>query len=149
MGRLSLSPITIKAATQFVRAHHRHSRPPSGGLFAVGVRLDGSLVGVAIAGRPVSRVLDDGGTIEITRCCTIGEKNACSMLYGALCRAATALGYDKAITYTRATEEGISLIASGFVWTARVKASSWDRPNRTRVVVASEVVEKVRWERQL
>ena len=37
-------------------------------------------------------------TLEVTRLCTTGEKNACSMLYAAAARAAKAIGYRKIVT---------------------------------------------------
>jgi hypothetical protein len=75
----------------------------------------GELVGVGIAGRPTSKEYDDRTTLEITRVCSDGTRNACSMLYGALARAAKALGYECVITYTREDEPGASLRAAGFV----------------------------------
>ena len=82
--------------------------------------MDGNLVGVAVAGRPVARGLQDGRTVEITRVCldptspaTISD-NAASRLYGALCRAASALGYRRAVSYTLEDEIGTSLRAAGF-----------------------------------
>lgn len=71
-------PLTIKEANEFVRQYHRHSSPTPGGKFAIGCVKGGLLVGVAIAGRPVARGLDDGMTLEITRVCTNGTKNATS-----------------------------------------------------------------------
>ena len=67
-----------------------------------------------MVGRPVARHLDDGLTLEINRNCTDGTKNACTMLYGAACRAAKALGYKRIVTYTRASEPGTSLKASNW-----------------------------------
>ena len=64
---------------------------------------------------PYRRHLDDGRTLEVTRCCTDGAKNAASMLYGAAWRATKALGYRRLITYTLAEEPGTSLRAAG--WT--------------------------------
>ena len=75
---------------------------------------------MVIAGRPVSRYLDDGRTLEVTRLCTNGTKNACSFLYAAAARAAAAMGYDRIITYTLDTENGASLRASG--WTCQGQA---------------------------
>jgi hypothetical protein len=144
---LTVHPMTIKAATAFVRDHHRHSRPPVGGLFAVGVSMGEQIVGVGIAGRPVARMLCDGWTVEIVRVCTQGAANACSMLYGALCRAAKALGYRKVVTYTLETEPGTSLRASGFTRAADVRAEDWSRPSRPRL--PGLVAERVRWEREL
>jgi hypothetical protein len=80
------------------------------------------LVGVGVLGHPIARRLQDGVTAEITRVCTSGERNACSMIYGALRRAAVALGYTRVVTYTLADEDGASLKASGFRGTTRVEA---------------------------
>ena len=88
---------------------------------------------VAICGRPISRYLDNGTTLEITRVCTNGERNACSMLYGACVRAAKALGYKKVITYTLLSENGASLkaanfindgVAGGEIWTGKRKRNN-------------------------
>ena len=59
----------------------RHNLPTVGGKFAVGAAVDGKLVGVAIAGRPVARRLDDGKTLEVLRVCTDGTPSANSFLY--------------------------------------------------------------------
>ena len=113
---LRLVPITRKEAREFVARHHRHSQPHVIERFHVGLSNgDGMLVGVAVAGLPSARLLCDGETIEITRLCTLGDKNAASMLYGAILRAAKALGYSRAYTYTLQSESGASLKASG--WT--------------------------------
>lgn len=115
-----LRPITLAEARRFVAEHHRHNEPPIGWLFGVGLASGDRLIGVAIAGRPISRVLQDGQTVEITRVCLDPQSpatvtdNAASRLYGALCRAAAALGYRRAITYTLTTERGSSLAAAGF-----------------------------------
>ena len=90
---LTLVPLPLKEANAFVAAHHRHHKPVVGHKFSLGCMKDGQLVGVAIVGRPVSRYLDDGMTLEVNRLCRVGEKNVCSFLYGAAARAARALGY--------------------------------------------------------
>lgn len=115
MTRLTLCPVTLSQARRFVGEHHRHNLPDRGWKFGVGIKdAQGELVAVGTAGRPKGRGADDGWTIEITRCCTVGTPNAASMIYGALCRAAKALGYTRAITYTLAEEPGTSLLAAGF-----------------------------------
>lgn len=65
---------------------HRHHRPPVSGLVAFEVVRDGWPIAWAIVGRPVSRVLDAAGWVEVTRVATDGTPNACSMLYGAAAR---------------------------------------------------------------
>ena len=111
---LKLIPLSLKDANAFVAANHRHHKPVVGHKFSIGCMTGENLVGVAIVGRPVSRHLDNGLTLEVTRLCTDGTKNACSFLYGAAWKAARAQGYEKIITYTLADENGISLKAAGW-----------------------------------
>lgn len=63
---LRLRPISLRDANEYVRQHHRHHKPVAGHKFSIGCEADGELVGVIIAGRPVSRYLDDGFTLEVT-----------------------------------------------------------------------------------
>ena len=141
---LQVVPITLKSAIEFVRLHHRHSSAPVGGLFAVAVAEGEQVRGVAIVGRPVARLLNDGFTAEVIRCCTDGVKNACSMLYGACWRAARAQGYRRLVTYTLSTEPGTSLKAAGWRVIATVRAKAWHCPSRPRV--EHPLQEKLRWE---
>lgn len=141
-------PITIGAANLYVARWHRHHAPARGGLFAVAVRRDGALEphGVAIVGRPVARMLQDGTTCEVVRVATDGSRNACSMLYGACVRAAKALGYRRCITYTLATESGVSLRAVGATATGAVRGCSWDRASRRRTdKSAAQRSDKIQW----
>jgi hypothetical protein len=126
--------------------NHRHHGPPRGHKFSLAIRDDGGkLVGVAIVGRPVARQLEDGWTVEVTRCCTLGATNACSMLYSASRRIAKEMGYRRIITYTLASESGVSLKAAGWVPVAQTKAESWSRSRRHRID-KHPIVPKVRWE---
>ena len=111
---LTLIPVPLSEANAFVARHHRHHKPVTGHKFSIGCMKDGRLAGVAIVGRPVSRYLDDGLTLEVNRLCTDGTPNACSFLYGAAWRAARALGYRKIVTYILDTESGASLRAAGW-----------------------------------
>lgn len=144
---LSLVPITISDAREFVQQFHRHHSPPIGGLFAVAcARADSDqIAGVAIIGRPVARMLQDGFTAEVTRLCTDGTKNACSMLYSACWRAAKALGYRRLGTYILDTEDGTSLKAAGWRVVAESKGGSWSREDRPRVD-HFPTQRKIRWE---
>lgn len=90
---LRLIHVELKEANDFVGLLHRHHKPVVGHRFSVGVA-NGILRGVAICGRPVARLCAKD-TLEVTRVCTDGTKNACSMLYGACARAGAALGYKK------------------------------------------------------
>lgn len=154
---LELVPVTQREARAFVAEHHRHNAPDRGDVIRVGLAVDGQLVAVGVAGRPKAAGLQDGRTLEVTRVCTLGHENACSRLYGALARAAAALGWRRLVTYTRADEPGSSLRASGWVRDADLDAArSWAlESGRDRYVtnlLGEEVVEpfpRVRWVREL
>lgn len=110
-------PVTLRQAGAFIAQHHRHNKPPRGWKFGIGVEREGVLVGVATAGRPVAREVQQREplTLEVNRTCTDGTRNANSMLYGAVWRAAKAMGYTRAITYIQGDEDGASLRAAGWV----------------------------------
>jgi hypothetical protein len=150
-----LVPIDLTDAKRFIREHHRHTRKITGWKWGVGLS-DGELRGVAVWSRPISIEVQrkEPRTGEIIRVCTIGDKNANSRLYAALCRAAAALGYKSAITYTRPDESGASLRAAGFTpddgefgsregqqWHSRVQRL-WDDDDDTSGP-------KIRWRRSL
>jgi len=130
---LELQPLTLGEAMTFVARHHRHHARPIGGLFAVGCSDGEAVVGVAIVGRPVARLNSDGWTAEVTRLCTLGAPNACSMLYAAAWRAARALGYRRLITYILQSEPGTSVKAAGWRLVGIRGGGSWSRANRPRV----------------
>ena len=111
---LSLTPVSLSEANAFVARCHRHHKPVVGHKFSIGCMADGRLVGVAIVGRPVSRYLDNGLTLEVNRLCTDGTKNACSFLYAAAWRAARAMGYRKIVTYILDTESGAMAGGAGY-----------------------------------
>lgn len=145
-ARLSITPMTIKAACAVVTSWHRHHRAPPGGLFALGVRVDGGeICGVAIVARPSARLLNDGLTAEVTRVATDGTPNACSALYGAAWRAARALGYRRLVTYTLPSEGGASLRGAGWSIVTTTRGGSWSRVERARADPATKGP-KLRWE---
>ena len=122
---LKLKPVSLKEANNFVSLHHRHHKPVRGHKYSLGCISNGLLVDVAITGRPVSRYLDDGLTLEVNRLCTDGTKNACSFLYGAAARVAKAMGYRKNITYILDTEDGASLRAAGWTCMGLAGGKEW------------------------
>jgi len=111
---ITACPLSLKEANEFVDQLHRHHDPVYRDKYRVGAIHDNKLVGVVQVGRPVSRMLDDGKTVEVTRLCTDGTKNVCSFLYSRAARIAKELGYSKIITYILETESGDSLVASGW-----------------------------------
>lgn len=145
---MSVVPIGLKAAGQFVGILHRHHGEPRGHKFSIGAEKDGELVGVAIIGRPVARRLDNGLNAEVTRLCTDGTFNACSFLYGAAARAAREMGYRKIYTYTLESEPGDSLAGAGWTKEAISPGGSWDCVSRPRQD-KHPTEPKIRWSREL
>lgn len=144
---LSVEPITVKAAQNFCAEHHRHLPRVQGGLFAAAVVAGGEVRGVAIAGHP-ARVWMGTGRLAILRVATDGTRNACSMLYSALCAAGKALGYTEAWTYTLPDEPGTSLRAAGFEFQGFTDGGEHDRPSRRRAPAVRPEPKK-RWRRVL
>lgn len=129
---LRISPVTLEQANAFVERLHRHHPQAVGHRFSLGLMDGPRLCGVAIVGRPVARMLDQKRIVEVVRCCTDGTRNACSALYGGAARAAAALGYFAAMTYTLDEEGGASLRASGW-WgePAPSLTRTWHTPSDT------------------
>lgn len=143
---LRVVAVSLKRANEFVAELHRHHKPVVGHKFSIGAAQDSVLVGVVIVGRPVARALDDGVTLEVTRLCTDGTDNACSMLYGAAAKAAFAMGIDRIGTYTLPAEGGASLRAAGWLCLGERGGGSWSTPTRLREDKAPLDV-KHRWEK--
>ena len=143
-------PMTCAEAKEFVANFHRHNKSPLGSLFQVGASDGERLVGVAIVGRPIARMLQDGSTAEVLRCCVLDDapKGTCSFLYGACWRAAKALGWRRLITYTLTTESGASMRGVGWRVVAEIAErppSDWqNRSKREWQPVVGQ--QKLRWE---
>ena len=86
---ISLVPISLGEANEYMAKHIRQYRPMPGCKFTVDCALDGELAGAAIVGR----CRDDAQAVQIDRIYTTGSRTAYGMLYGACARAAQALGY--------------------------------------------------------
>lgn len=132
--RLTVVPLSLADANEYVAQYHRHHEPVIGHKFSIGVADEtGGLRGAAIVGRPVARPRDDGVTLEVTRLVTDGCPNACSALYAAAWRAAKAMGYVRIGTYILADEPGTSLRAAGWKSLYTTPGRSWSVPSRPRV----------------
>lgn len=143
---LEVVPITLRAANAFVEANHRHHKPARGCIFCIAlVNENDEHVGVAIVGRPVARMLQDGYTAEVLRLCTDGTPNACSKLYSTAAKVCRTLGYKRIITYILSSEDGASLKASGWVNKGEAGGGSWSREDRPRTD-KHPTERKVRWE---
>lgn len=69
---------------------------------------------------------------EVVRLVTDGTHNACSIMYAAAARAATAMGYLEIQTFILKSESGVSLIAAGWTedTTRQSRGGDWNRPSR-------------------
>lgn len=126
-------PMTRDQANAFILAHHRHHGRVSGHRFIVGAEDDGQVVGVAVAGRPRARMVDQYRHVEVSRLCTVGAENACSFLYARAARVARELGFASVFTAILESETGVSLRAAGWVYAYTTRGGSQDRPSRRRV----------------
>lgn len=152
--KLIAVPITLREANDFVEQFHRHNGRTSrnGGKFAIGCSADNELVGVAIVGLPIARMLSDGFTAEVLRCCVLDSspKGTNSFLYACCWRAWRAMGGRRLITYTLKDEGGASLRGAGWKIVAEVDSSNgWNRPNINRIRQWQPIYgqSKLRWEK--
>lgn len=130
---LTIKHVELFEANDFVERYHRHHPKATGHRFSIAAYDGDKPCGVAIVGRPVARAIDQSGTVEITRLCTDGTRNACSFLYGAAARCAKELGYERIITYILEAEDGASLKASGYAFEHETRGGEWDTPSRRRI----------------
>lgn len=133
-------PMELKDAQKYINTYHRHHQAAHRDKYRIAAMQNGEIVGVVQVGRPVSRVLDDGKTLEVLRLCTNGEKDVCSFLYSRAARVAKEMGYAKIVTYILESEPGISLKAAGWTLEADgVGGADWNTPSRPREVTASQL----------
>lgn len=150
---MTIIPITLARANEFVALFHRHSRPTVGGRFAIGLEHESELIGCAIVGRPVARQVEHHFTAEVLRCCTRPDspKGSVSMLYRACWRAWIAMGGTRMLTYTLKSESGSSLRGSGWRLIGEVKpvskSNGWLTRNRFNDPIMKSP--KLRWELSL
>lgn len=146
---MKVIPLTIQRANEVVLEWHRHNKPVQGGRFAIGADQGGELVGVAIVGRPLARMLTGDVIAEVTRLCVIDSapKGACSFLYGACRRIWFAMGGKRLVTYTLKSESGASLRGAGWLPVAETATGQqWGRKDRPRLAQAVVAEPKIRWE---
>lgn len=143
-------PITLRQANDFVAAFHRHNRPTSrdGGKYAIGCSDGSTMVGVAIVGLPVARLLNDGWTAEVLRVCAApnAPRNVNSFLYARCWNAWRAMGGHRIVTYTLKVESGESLRGAGWRVVAECRPGVWNRAGRYREWDDIYGQQKLRWE---
>lgn len=145
--KFAVRPATLAQANALVASIHRHHKPVTGHRFSLALYDEetGRLLGVAICGRPVARMADTYGTLEVLRCATDGTPNAISKLYGSIARIADASGFAAVQTYTLPEEGGASMRASGFELDGTTTGGEWTRPGRTAAAASFPTTPKSRW----
>ena len=145
--KLAVIPISGHEANDFIKNFHRHNKPVRGQRFSIGASTD-KLVGVAIVGRPIARLLQDGLTAEITRVGVVdtAPKGTCSFLYGRCWRIWQQMGGKRMVTYTLQEESGASLRGAGWKIMWENKGGGWDREKRKRDWQPIYGQLKFRWE---
>ena len=159
---LSIKPISLKKANEYVMNNHRHHDKVQGHKFSLSVWDGDRLCGVAIVGHPQSRMIDNDNILEVLRLCTDGTHNACSILYARCARVGKAMGYQKIITYILESESGTSLKASGWINEGEAGRLNWmqyasERTKQRNAYQQMELFErkkppdemKQRWAREL
>lgn len=146
-SKLYIVPLNLERANAFVSLLHRHNKAVPGAKFCLGVIDEqGTLRGVAIIGRPIARMLDDGLTLEVNRVATDGAPNACSALYAGARKTAFAMGYKRLVTYTLQEESGASMRGAGWKRVAETHASEGWLNRAGRKAQSVYQSNKWRWE---
>lgn len=143
---IRVRPTTIKAARRWVALLHRRMPRLGQEMWAVALEEDGQTLGVAVVGRPKARAYpQDGRVLEVVRVAVEpGTDCGCSRLYGAVSRAARAMGAEDLLTYTSEDESGTSLRAAGWVPAGMTRCEDWDRKKRPREP-GQHVARRMRW----
>lgn len=151
---MKIVPLTLRVANDFVELWHRHSARTSndGGKFAIGLNHEGQLVGVAIVGRPIARLLQVEGAAELLRLCTSADapKGSGSKLYSRAKRIWQLMGGTKLHTYTLGRESGASMRGAGLDGKSiEAGIGQWNVPSRARKFRAIADEPKRRWTEEL
>ena len=105
---MTIVPISLDEANAFVREHHRHHKPVPGAKFCVAVESDGAIVGVAVVGRPIARMIDDDWTRGEPDMHRRHAQREFDVVWS-LSPRGVGLGYRRLLTYTLPSESGDSL----------------------------------------
>jgi hypothetical protein len=151
---LELRDIGFGLARRFIDRHHAHCAAPVTWRFGQACWNGASMIGVVSVGNPVARALCRQGALEVNRLCIRRDIpralawNAASMLYGWSAREAERRGWSRIVTYTRADEDGGSLVAAGWTPEATVHGRGWHSGRRTRAN-RNAFIDKTRWGKAL
>lgn len=154
---LAVRPIAQHRAQAFVARHHSHNKPLRIDRYRAGCWNGPTLVGVVVVGNPTSPALMNTGQVEVRRLCTDRSLpatiryKAATALYAWAADTAERKGWRRIITYTLASESGMTLRYCKPRWRCEGPASreglSWAARGPGRSEGPTE--EKVLWSRAL
>lgn len=148
--KLTVRPVEFAIAIDFVSKNHRHHKQPQGHRFSLACFDSDRLCGVAVVGRPVARLAGHPCEIaEVTRLCTDGTRNACSILYSACARVCKEMGFIRIQTYILEEESGTSLKASGWICDGISGGGQWKHTDGKDRRTDQPVGMKYRWSKSL
>jgi len=134
VSHLEVRPAELTEANTWIEEVHSHHPKVTGHKFSLRCERDGEVMGFVVVGRTSPRSLHNGGlTLEVTRLCTDGEKNAGSKLLGAVARATGAMGYELLISYLQDGEAGTCFKAAGWIQVSlprKRRQAEWSRRGR-------------------
>lgn len=87
---MEIVPLTIDKAMAFLKEHERHYKSDAKPLFALGISMNGEMVGAAVIG-------ERDGDAELAHIYSVGEYLGYTILYGAAWRCSKAMGYKRMI----------------------------------------------------
>ena len=147
--QLELRDIGFGLAGRFINRHHAHCAAPVTWRFGQACWNGATMIGVVSVGNPVARALCHQGALEVNRLCIRRDIpralawNAASMLYGWSAREAERRGCSRIVTYTRADEDGGSLVAAGWTPEATVRGRGWHSGRRARATAMPSLTRPV------
>ena len=159
-GDIVVAPLARKGrknnVNAFLRLVHRHCGPVTGWSDAIAIRDGICVFGLLLLSYPKARGIDDGETLEVNRLALMSgtPKNIASQLLGRAERIAKAKGFTRLISYTLASEEGVSYSAAGWpLDDHRTTSRQWATPSRRRNLLDEGLPimeqDKLRWSKIL
>lgn len=151
---LRVVPVSRRDAMAFIARHHHHVGSLPGDRFRAAIWNGPTMLGVVVIGNPTARAYNHKGIVEVRRLCLnlgISELlrwKACSALYVWAAEESARRGWRKIITYTLASESGMSLRYARWTREGQTGGGSRSWANRAGRQDAPREP-KVRWSRDL